>query len=138
MNETQDFIEKAIKIQGQFFELPDNFRDQLIKHAHDKANNMCELVSSGKAKNYDEALHMLPSAFPTYPEMDIKLETIDHGTALVKTEKNGDYYLYLGSNPPQFLGNADEGVYSEISGTLNINTTRQMRIWGKSLPNLNY
>ncbi|OGY99093.1 MAG: hypothetical protein A3B13_01475 [Candidatus Liptonbacteria bacterium RIFCSPLOWO2_01_FULL_45_15] len=57
--------------------------------------------------------------------MDIKLETIDHGLVLVKTESNGDYFMHIGDSEPQFLGNADEGVYSEIAGVLNINTERQ-------------
>lgn len=125
MNEKQKYTEQEIKAQETFLGLPEDFKNKLIENAHENANKLKALVNSGKAKNYEEAAAMLPSSFAEYPEMDIEFETIEHGTVLVKTESNGDYFLYFGNNDPVFLGNADEGVYSELSGILHIDTKRQ-------------
>jgi hypothetical protein len=136
MKETSEFLEQAEDAQKHFFSLPEDFRNQIINNAHEQANEIRGLVDTGKAKNYDEALAMLPSVFPEYQKMVINFETLDHGTVTVKAESNGDHYLYYGNNPPEFLGNVLDGVYSEVFGVLNIDVERQNENLKKIFDNL--
>jgi hypothetical protein len=124
MNERHQFEDAATEVQKEFFALPEDFRTALIEYAHDNANTVRDLVTSGQAATYEEAVGKLPSAIPEQGKTELILETVDHGRVRVTTESNGDFMLHIADAAPQLLGNAYEGVFKEIFGTVQMDTGR--------------
>lgn len=120
MNEMSSFSERAENAQAAFFSLSEDFKNQIIERAHGEAHQIQELIRSGQAGSYEEAVNLLPSMMPEHQKMAMKLETKGHGDVLVTANSKGDYFLHSDGNDPLFLGNASEGVYSEVSGMLGV------------------
>ncbi|TAK96531.1 hypothetical protein EPO05_01565 [Patescibacteria group bacterium] len=83
--------------QKRFDRLPQNLKDMIIAKAHDMANQMQELIATGKAKNYAEALKQ------------VRLVESEQHTAAIIIESSGDVYLDAG-NGGSLMGNIYEGA----------------------------
>ncbi len=88
--------------QERFLNLPGEIKNKLIERAHEEANQINNLISSGKARNFDEAVKMIP-------EFDISKYDFT-----INISENGDVYLNLGGGKT-LIGNYFENAISETA-----------------------